>query len=415
MTLKQKLILSAITLLTLCSTLSISAQTIRGSNPQQFTNNLREAIANASSGDTITIASGNFELNAQITVDKPLTFNGAGRNTTVIAYSGNRLSRPGGLFLISARNVRFQNMRLRGSNNNTNRNIGNLIRAIRFGNDGDGCQGLRLTNVTVDRYTDTGVGHHNGFAFSGLIATDCIFIGSRQGINYINRKTNTGPGFVPTMARGEVRNCQFRNIRDNLVSIDCANDAETQITDFSNTLLIGNSMVGTSANPLSVTYISNLIFENNTAVAGRDAIHTEYRCRNLTCIGNTLSGRNGIRFGVGDSTVFVLRNGRDTRVTRDADVQDAHFNGTRDCILRDNILINTSQAGIELIECENIIVENNDLTGTDPSGEAKINLLAARGERFRRGCRDCVVRRNRGVATADVTVERPGPRSQNRE
>ncbi len=306
-------------------------------------------------------------------------------------------------------------MRLRGSNNSTSRNIGNLIRAIRFGNEGDGCRGLRLTNVTVDRYTDTGVGHHNGYAFSGLIATDCIFIGSRQGINFINRKTNTGPGFVGTMARGEVRNCQFRDIRDNLVSIDCANDAESRITNFSDTLLIGNSMVGTSANPLSVTYISNLIFDNNTAVAGRDAIHTEYRCRNLTCVDNTLSGRNGIRFGVGDSTVFVLRNGRDTRITRAANVQDAHFNGTRDCVLRDNVFTNTSQAAIELIECENIIVEDNDLTGTNPRGEDKINLLAARGSRFRRGCRDCVVRRNRGVATADVTVESPGPRSQNGE
>jgi hypothetical protein len=68
-------------------------------------NTLREAIANANAGDTITFASsGTITLTSQLTIDKDLTIDGSGKNITI---SGNNAVR---VFEVSAGTVTFESL-----------------------------------------------------------------------------------------------------------------------------------------------------------------------------------------------------------------------------------------------------------------------------------------------------------------
>ncbi len=137
-------------------------------------NTLREAIANASSGDTITfdpsIAGQTITLTNQLTIDKDLTIDGSGQNITV---SGNNSVR---VFEVTAGTVNFNSLTM--SNGNTSgspgKHGGNML--IQTG-----------TTVTINNSTFL-----NGFTWGGgigeggailnigtLIINKCTFSGNR--------------------------------------------------------------------------------------------------------------------------------------------------------------------------------------------------------------------------------------------
>ena len=405
---------------------------ISGNNASQFTTSLQKAINNANAGDVIRIDPGNFKLNASINIDKPITIRGAGRggsSGTTISQKDNANS----MFNLKAKNVTFRDLRLDGKNQ-----IKQVIKPLTFGNGGDGVRGLRLNNVRVQGGTDILVGHPSGMVLSGLNVDNSVFVGGRIGINYVNRKTFKY-GSVDPIASGSVENSTFTSPSNTGINIDAANDSNAdQKFVVTGTVWRGNTVTDSGSFGVALTNAKGLNIINNNLTAERDAVHVEYRSRDLVIRNNTLKSTSSsvvsepIRLGVGDTNYYIEEDGEDVKYClvndpseadgcipspdrNKRDHNDDHANGSRRVEISGNTLRGTATNGITVIETEEVDIHDNDLRNFTARTGIKIKIAAGRGRLVRQGGINNDVHDNKGVSSAEVDVQAPGLQSQNRE
>ena len=143
---------------------------IGDTNDGNFTagqNTLREAIANASAGDTITFGSSisgqTIVIGSELSIAQNLTIDGTGQSISIDANDTRRV------FNVSAGNVTFRALHIQGGNAGS-------------GNDGGGINTASGVTLTVDKSTLTGNQAQNGWAINAATgATITITNSTLQG------------------------------------------------------------------------------------------------------------------------------------------------------------------------------------------------------------------------------------------
>lgn len=364
---------------------------------QSHAADLYQLVQNQPGGGTINLPAGNHTISQTITLQSTFQIVGADQATTIIKFTGSGTS----AIFVNADDCLLQNLTL-DLNGNANRGgIEPKSKDVK----GFTCRDVSFRGVPGNAVYIGATG--SGKPLNGLVVENCDFIGGRKAIILLNRKSQK-TGRITSVPKVSITGSSFLG---GGITLDCANDAERDITDLNDSVISGNTFSGADFG-VGITMAKNVLIENNSFADCDEALHCEFRADSISFINNNITLKPGgkmAKLAPGDSKVYIRTFGSIVRISPgDINEHDFSVNGCTNCVVAGNTVTGSTVNAVLIREGKGCVVMANDFSGVtfDRNGERSIKLESgtATGKRSV-GCINCTVKNNVGVSNSGVEVQ----------